>query len=124
MNFLIFLQVDLKLKVCRGSSVRKIIVRETNLFAANKVILGTAAKHHTIRSSISVAKYCAKKLPNDCSVLAVRNGKVVFQREATSSVAGISKNTRGFNLAYPLNFVFRMPLNVVIGLLLVSHLLI
>uniref|UniRef100_A0A803LHI7 Protein kinase domain-containing protein n=1 Tax=Chenopodium quinoa TaxID=63459 RepID=A0A803LHI7_CHEQI len=88
-------QVDLKLKICRGSSVRKIIVREANSYAANKVIVGTAVKHHTIRSSTSVAKYCAKKLPQDCSVLAVRNGKVVFQREATAA-AGKRKDSKGW----------------------------
>ncbi|KNA12676.1 hypothetical protein SOVF_123750 isoform A [Spinacia oleracea] len=90
-------QVDLKLKICRGSSVRKIIVREANSCDASKVIVGTAAKHHTIRSSASVAKYCAKKLPKDCSVLAVRNGKVVFQREATASAAGKCKDSKGAN---------------------------
>lgn len=83
------------MKICRGSSVRKIIVREANSYAASKVIVGTTAKHHTIRSSTSVAKYCAKKLPMDCSVLAVRNGKVVFQREATASAAGKAKNSKG-----------------------------
>ena len=95
------MQVDLKLKICRGSSARKIIVREANLCNASKVIVGTAAKHHTVRSSTSVAKFCAKKLPKDCSVLAVRNGKIVFQREATAS--GKSKYLKGCKLAYSLN---------------------
>lgn len=85
-------QVDLKLKICRGSSIRKILVREANSYNASKLIVGTAAKHHTIRSSTSVAKYCARKLPKDCSVLAVRMGKVVFQREAPPSSA---KNSKG-----------------------------
>ncbi|XP_019175291.1 PREDICTED: probable receptor-like serine/threonine-protein kinase At5g57670 [Ipomoea nil] len=76
-------QVDLKLKICRGSSIRKILVREANAYLANDLIVGTARNHHTIRSSASVAKYCAKKLPSDCSVLAVNNGKVVFHREAS-----------------------------------------
>nr|GMD85210.1 probable receptor-like serine/threonine-protein kinase At5g57670 [Ipomoea batatas] len=76
-------QVDLKLKICRGSSIRKILVREANAYLANDLIVGTARNHHTIRSSASVAKYCAKKLPSDCSVLAVNNGKVIFHREAS-----------------------------------------
>uniref|UniRef100_A0A5B6Z7E8 RING-type E3 ubiquitin transferase n=1 Tax=Davidia involucrata TaxID=16924 RepID=A0A5B6Z7E8_DAVIN len=76
-------QVDLKLKICRGSSVRKILVREASSYLATEIIVGTARNHHTIRSSISVAKYCARKLPKDCSILAVNNGKVVFQREAS-----------------------------------------
>uniref|UniRef100_A0A7C9ASV7 Receptor protein serine/threonine kinase n=2 Tax=Opuntia streptacantha TaxID=393608 RepID=A0A7C9ASV7_OPUST len=84
-------QVDLKLKICRGSSIRKILVREANSYAASRLIVGAASKQHTIRSSTSVAKYCARKLPKDCSVLAVRNGKVVFQREAPAS----TKNSKG-----------------------------
>ncbi|KAL8166137.1 hypothetical protein V2J09_007636 [Rumex salicifolius] len=82
-------QVDLKLKICRGSSVRKILIREAQSYSANKLILGTS-KHHTIRSSTCAAKYCAKKLSKDCAVLAVHNGKIVFHREASPSTARIN----------------------------------
>lgn len=82
-------QVDLKLKICRGTSTRKIIVREANSYLATDVIVGAA--NHTIRSSASVAKYCARKLPKDCSVLAVNNGKIVFQREASLASYASSK---------------------------------
>ena len=82
------LQVDLKLKICRGSSIRKILVREAKCYTATKVIVGAARNHLSIWSSTSVAKYCAKKLPKDCSVLAVNNGKVVFQRERTPDNTG------------------------------------
>ncbi|KAM3305894.1 putative receptor-like serine/threonine-protein kinase isoform X1 [Capsicum chacoense] len=82
-------QVDLKLKICRGASIRKIIVREANSYLATDVIVGAA--NHTIRSSASVAKYCARKLPKDCSVLAVNNGKIVFQREASLASYASSK---------------------------------
>ncbi|KAH6832143.1 kinase with adenine nucleotide alpha hydrolases-like domain-containing protein [Perilla frutescens var. hirtella] len=75
-------QVDLKLKICRGSSIQKILVREAKSYYASEVIVGTAQTHHTIRSSTSVAKYCAKKLSKDCSVLAVNNGKIVFHCES------------------------------------------
>ncbi|CAH2067711.1 unnamed protein product [Thlaspi arvense] len=78
-------QVDLKLKLCRGSSARKIIVREANSFSATQVLVGISKSHHTIRSSASVAKYLAKKLSNDTSVLAVNNGKIVFEREGSPS---------------------------------------
>ncbi|KAJ6774170.1 hypothetical protein OIU79_017574 [Salix purpurea] len=81
-------QVDLKLKICRGSSIRKILVREAKSYTATKVIVGAARNHLSIWSSTSVAKYCAKKLPKDCSVLAVNNGKVVFQRERTPDNTG------------------------------------
>lgn len=44
----------------------------------------TQSIHCSIRcSSKSVAKYCAKKLPRDCSVFAVRNGKALFKKEAS-----------------------------------------
>nr|TKR74257.1 hypothetical protein D5086_0000298600 [Populus alba] len=76
-------QVDLKLKVCRGESARKILVREAKANSAAKLIVGTSKKHQKLYSSTSTAKYCAKKLPKGFSVYAVRNGKLVFQREAT-----------------------------------------
>lgn len=76
-------QIDLKLKVCKGSSLRRVLVKEVNAFAASQLILGVAKSSHAIGPSpISVAKYCAKKLPGACSVLAVSNGKIVFQRES------------------------------------------
>jgi hypothetical protein len=33
-------------------------------------------------SSTSVAKYCAKRVPTGCSVLAVNNGKIIYHRDA------------------------------------------
>ncbi|KAI4337864.1 hypothetical protein L6164_016233 [Bauhinia variegata] len=80
-------QVDLKLKICRGSSVRKILVREVNAYSASHIIVGTAQGHHKIRPSTSVAKYCAKKLPKDCWVLAINNGKVMFRRDGSPASA-------------------------------------
>jgi len=82
------LQADLKLNICRGTSVRKILVREAKAYSASKIIVGTARSHHKIRSSTSVAKYCAKKLSKDCWVLAVNNGKVVFKREGSPTTIG------------------------------------
>ncbi|GFY91350.1 kinase with adenine nucleotide alpha hydrolases-like domain-containing protein [Actinidia rufa] len=79
-------QVDLKLKVCRGSSVCKILVREAKCYGAANVIVGTSKCHHTIRSSVSVAKYCAKNLPRNFLVLAVDNGKILFQSEASDAI--------------------------------------
>ncbi|KAL2339730.1 hypothetical protein Fmac_007670 [Flemingia macrophylla] len=83
-------QVDLKLKICRGSSVKKILVREASGYSATHVVVGTTHGLHKIRSSTFVAKYCAKKLSNDCCVLAVNNGKIVFKRDGSSlSVADL-----------------------------------
>ncbi|XP_038984235.1 serine/threonine-protein kinase shk1/pak1-like isoform X2 [Phoenix dactylifera] len=76
-------QIYLKWKICKGSSVRKVLAREVNELAASKLILGVAKHSRSIRlSSLSIVKYCAKKLPLDCSVFAVSNGKIVFQRQA------------------------------------------
>ncbi|KAJ8769127.1 hypothetical protein K2173_000902 [Erythroxylum novogranatense] len=83
-------QVDLKLKVCRGFSVRKILVREAKSSNANKVVVGTSKSPHRIRSSTSVAKYCARKLSKSLSIYAVSNGKFVYTREATVTVVGCS----------------------------------
>lgn len=79
-------QVELNLKVCRGDSVRKVLVREATSYDAAKVIVGTSKVPHTIRSTVAVAKYCAKKLPSSFEVMAVDNGKIVFQRDAVAAV--------------------------------------
>ncbi|XP_050235442.1 protein kinase STUNTED-like [Mercurialis annua] len=78
-------QVDLKLKICRGSSIRRILVREANSYSATKVIVGAARTHHAVRSPTSVAKSCAKNLPKNCIVLAVHNGKILFQKEGSNN---------------------------------------
>lgn len=73
--------MDLKLKVCRGSSLRKILVREAKAYESATLILGTCKAQHMIRSPTSVAKYCARKLPYSFSVFAVDNGKIVYRKE-------------------------------------------
>ncbi|XP_062148719.1 protein kinase STUNTED isoform X2 [Alnus glutinosa] len=80
-------QVDLRLKVCRGSKVQKILVREAKLYGEATVIVGASKAHKRIGSSASFAKYCARKLSKYFGVFAVNNGKVVFQRAATSTNA-------------------------------------
>ena len=39
------LQVDLKLKICRGTSIKKILVWEAQSYSATTVIVGTARYH-------------------------------------------------------------------------------
>ncbi|KAL8500920.1 hypothetical protein ACS0TY_020490 [Phlomoides rotata] len=75
-------QVDLKLKVCKGSPVRKIILREVKSCGASSVILGASGLHHKIKSRISVAKHCAKNLRRNISIICVDSGKIVFLRES------------------------------------------
>ncbi|XP_009106391.1 receptor-like cytosolic serine/threonine-protein kinase RBK2 [Brassica rapa] len=91
-------QVDLKLKLCRGDSPRKMIARESKSFSASKVLVGISKTHHAIRSSASVAKYLAKKLPKDRWVLAVNNGKIVFQREGSVNHPQGEEDVRKNNL--------------------------
>ncbi|CAA6660406.1 unnamed protein product [Spirodela intermedia] len=92
-------QIELKLKVCRGSSLRKSLVRETSDLPAAKLILGVTKNNRAIGSSTSVARYCAKKLSRECSVMAVNNGKIVFQRETAPSFICLSPS--GWLLASP-----------------------
>ncbi|XP_050124649.1 protein kinase STUNTED-like [Malus sylvestris] len=93
-------QVDLKLKVCRGHSVRKLLVREAKAFHAATTIVGTSKTHHRIgSSSTSVAKYCARKLSKNFSVFAVDNGKIVFKRVGTDRTADQFQGT-GQNRSY------------------------
>lgn len=94
--------MDLKLKLCRGDSARKIIAREARSLCAWKVLVGVSRTHHKIRSSASVAKYLAKKLPK-CWVHAVNNGKVVFQREGSPPSLAMN-NSQG--LTFFLEFIF------------------
>ncbi|XP_047316090.1 protein kinase STUNTED-like [Impatiens glandulifera] len=79
-------QVDLKLKVCRGASARKVLVQEAKSYGGASLILGVSRVHHRIRSQLSVAKYCAKHLPKTFSVLAVDNGKIMFEHVADDSI--------------------------------------
>lgn len=92
------IQVDLKFKICRGSSVRRILVREANAYSATHIIVGSSQGLHIIRPCISVARYCAKKLPKDCWVFAVDNGKIVFKREGS---AATRSDLKGFSTNFP-----------------------
>ncbi|CAH9127132.1 unnamed protein product [Cuscuta epithymum] len=80
-------QVDLKLRVCRGSPTRKILAREVETCRASILILGTSGTHRAAHSSVSVAKYCARNVNKHISVLAVDNGKVTFRSETNLSVS-------------------------------------
>ncbi|CAI9765008.1 unnamed protein product [Fraxinus pennsylvanica] len=88
-------QVDLKLRVCRGSPVRRVLTQEVKLCGATSLIVGSSLEQHTIRSRTSVAKYCAKNLQKKVSVISVNNGKIMFQREATTSVGPESRSKQG-----------------------------
>ncbi|OIV92254.1 hypothetical protein TanjilG_00272 [Lupinus angustifolius] len=90
-------QVDLRLKLCRGDSPRKVIVKEAKSFGVSTVILGISKTHHTICSYSLIAKYCARKLPKCVSVFSVDNGKIAFQREASRTCSCEEKIHEGQN---------------------------
>ncbi|KAG2284482.1 hypothetical protein Bca52824_055702 [Brassica carinata] len=80
-------QVDLKLKFLRGKSARKVLVQEVKSCGATSLIVGSSRRHHTIRSSASLAKYCARNLAKDVSVFAVKSGKIMFRRVPSNNGA-------------------------------------
>jgi len=45
---LLYAQINLKVKICKDSSVRKALVREARLFGASKLVLGLAKKRRAI----------------------------------------------------------------------------
>nr|DAD41667.1 TPA_asm: hypothetical protein HUJ06_015990 [Nelumbo nucifera] len=71
-------QVDLTGYISRGNSVRKALVREAKKCTAITVVVGVS-RQHSLGGWVSVAKYCAKRLPPTTSILAVHNGKIVFE---------------------------------------------
>ncbi|GER50245.1 kinase family protein [Striga asiatica] len=71
-------QVALSVSVLKGNSIRKTLVREAKNHSASAVILGIA-KHGSLRWT-SIAKYCAKRLPQTTEVMAIKNGKIVLSR--------------------------------------------
>lgn len=81
-------QVRLSAGVVRGrSSVRKVLVREGKSRAAIAVLVGIN-KHSLLGRKVSVAKYCAKRLNLATQVMAVHNGKVVYQKFSGDRLSG------------------------------------
>ncbi|KAF0888169.1 hypothetical protein E2562_010860 [Oryza meyeriana var. granulata] len=79
-------QISLELRVCHGSSIRKALVNEASSYGAAHLVLGVTNNSRHLRppssSSAAIGKYCAKRVPQSCSVLAVGNGRVVYRRDA------------------------------------------
>ncbi|XP_037430948.1 probable receptor-like serine/threonine-protein kinase At5g57670 [Triticum dicoccoides] len=76
-------EISLELRVCHGSSVKRALVNEAVSYGAAQLILGiTKNSRHLGLSATVVAKYCAKRIPQSCTVLAVSNGAVVYHGNA------------------------------------------
>ncbi|XP_078173683.1 protein kinase STUNTED-like [Carex rostrata] len=80
-------QIILVGRVTPGKSIQKVLVEEAKHCAAMTVVVGVN-KNYSIGGSAALAKYCAKHLPPTTSVIAVQNGKTIFQREATKPPEG------------------------------------
>lgn len=64
------------------TAIGKVLVREVSCFVTPTVVIGVTKNNCVIgllSTTNSIAKYCARKLPGNCRVVAVNNGKVVFQ---------------------------------------------
>ncbi|XP_071691430.1 protein kinase STUNTED-like [Rutidosis leptorrhynchoides] len=86
-------QVDLTGQVLRGNSIRKVLVREAKYYSATAVIVGVS-KMKAFGGWLSIAKYCAKKLPLATEVLAIHNGEVVFKRFSNGQLSGSMRDPR------------------------------
>ncbi|URD98041.1 kinase family [Musa troglodytarum] len=85
-------QVVLVGRVSRGNSIRKVMVKEAKLCDAMKVVVGVT-QHCALGGSASLAKYCAKKLPPTTAVIAIQDGKIVFEREVAKPSQGEEPRT-------------------------------
>ncbi|XP_017700118.2 interleukin-1 receptor-associated kinase 4-like isoform X2 [Phoenix dactylifera] len=74
-------------RISPGNSIREVLVKEAKLCSAVTVVIGVN-KNYSSGGSASVAKYCAKKLPPSTALIAVHDGKVIFEREATKPPSG------------------------------------
>ncbi|XP_076894861.1 protein kinase STUNTED-like [Bidens hawaiensis] len=86
-------QVDLTRQVVRGNSVRKVLVREAKFNSAAVVVVGVS-KIKAFGCWLSIAKYCAKKLPLATEVMAIHDGKVVFKRFSNGLLSGSMRDPR------------------------------
>ncbi|XP_072955095.1 protein kinase STUNTED-like [Typha angustifolia] len=80
-------QITLVGRVTPGSSIQKVLVKEAKLCAAMAVLVGVN-KNFSFGGPSSLAKYMARKLPPTTGVIAIHNGKVIFEREATKPPSG------------------------------------
>ncbi|XP_020691430.1 serine/threonine-protein kinase RIPK [Dendrobium catenatum] len=73
-------------RVARGSSIKKVLVKEAEICLAKAVVVG-ANKNFSLGGYASLAKYCAKKLPSTIALIAVHKGKIIFERAGAAAAA-------------------------------------
>ncbi|XP_043713600.1 receptor-like serine/threonine-protein kinase ALE2 isoform X2 [Telopea speciosissima] len=87
-------QVTLTGKNIRGSSARRALVREAKHCNASALVVGINWQNH-LRGWFSMAKYCAHGLPKTIAVLAIDNGKLIFERgSSTNQLQGFTGDPR------------------------------
>ncbi|OMO92780.1 hypothetical protein COLO4_17332 [Corchorus olitorius] len=86
-------QIDLKGKIFKGRSTRRVLIREAKNHAAVALVLGVG-KHSALGGWTSTARYCAKRLPTTTNVLAINNGKIVFRRPNNNQLPGLKGDPR------------------------------
>lgn len=89
-------KINLTGLVLKGSSIRKVLVREAKNRGAMTLVVGIS-KPHTMGCRTSLAKYCARKLPLITGVVAVHNGKVIFRRFSTTKIPSFGDPRPSFN---------------------------
>ncbi|KAF3786115.1 Proline-rich receptor-like protein kinase [Nymphaea thermarum] len=89
-SFCTMRKVSLVGRLCRGKSIRNVLVQEAKECAAISVVLGVCRT--SLGLSVSMAKYCAKRLPSHTSVMAVHNGKIMFLSNESKKKAGIVRS--------------------------------
>lgn len=94
-------QVSLVGRISRGTSIRKTLVKEAENCAAETVVVGLN-KNFSLGGSASVVKYCTRKLHQSTALIAVRNGKIIYERRPAKPPSGeepLSSSIR--NLLHP-----------------------
>eukprot|EP00268_Persea_americana_P010741 TRINITY_DN14382_c0_g1_i5.p1 TRINITY_DN14382_c0_g1~~TRINITY_DN14382_c0_g1_i5.p1 ORF type:complete len:635 (-),score=103.56 TRINITY_DN14382_c0_g1_i5:1063-2967(-) len=86
-------KINLVGQISQGNSIRKVLVREMKLCHATALIVGIR-KSNALGCPLSLARYCAKRLPATTSVLAIHKGKIVFQKNSTKRLSGLTGDPR------------------------------
>ncbi|XP_030523259.2 protein kinase STUNTED isoform X1 [Rhodamnia argentea] len=86
-------KVNLSGQLLRGTSFRKVLVREAKNYAAVALLVGID-KQGALGVHTGTAKYCAKRLPSSTDVLAIHNGKIVFRKCTNIRLPGLRGDPR------------------------------
>lgn len=85
-------QVTLMGRIAEGTSIKKQLLKEANLFTATAIVVGVKKRLSPFwMPTALVAKYCKKKLPLTMDLFAVHDGnKLVFKTQSPTSTKSAS----------------------------------